>query len=77
MKHISHFLKDKIAEMELIDHLEILVSYDYEDERKHYEADDKPKGHIFESILAVEKYIAKRKPELIHELLQANKKDNE
>ncbi len=36
-----------------------LVYYDYDDEAKHYEENDKPEGHIFESLKIAEKLLNK------------------
>lgn len=36
-----------------------LCSYLHDDEERHWEENDKPKDHIYQSVLIVEKYLKK------------------
>lgn len=47
---------------DMLDEIDTLVSYLYENgEDSHYEEEDKPEGHIFESVRKVEDWLSKMK----------------
>lgn len=52
MENKSIIITDEIREA-----IATLVYYDYDDEAKHYEENDKPEGHVFESIKVLEKLL--------------------
>jgi len=38
-------------------HIDVLVNYDFGDEEKHYEENDRPAGHVYESLKAVSEWL--------------------
>lgn len=63
-KEIDEFnrMTSRTLSKDMIDEIDTLVEYLYENgEQEHYEEEDKPEGHIFESVRKVEDYLAKIK----------------
>ena len=52
-----------------LEHLWKVVCYLYDDESKDYESEERPEGHIFESVLALEAFL-KRHPEQYEAFVQ-------
>jgi hypothetical protein len=46
---------------EILDEIDTILEYLYSDELDDYEESDKPKNHVFASILKVEKWVNKER----------------